>query len=117
MCIRDSNKADGPLFAGAETAGRGIGGVAQLRNGLVDLLLGLTGDIAGVVDGCLLYTSEQQLLHFLHYFLHLLESESFRQKNLSLFFLISPNFRHSPNQSPVLAAFRKSSVIIISKHF
>ena len=45
------NKADGPLFAGAETAGRGIGGVAQLRNGLVDLLLGLTGDIAGVVDG------------------------------------------------------------------
>ena len=45
------DEADGLLFPRAEAPGGGVGGVAQLPDGLIDLLLGFPGDIAGGVDG------------------------------------------------------------------
>ena len=45
------DEAHGPLLSSAETAGGGIRRIAQLSDGLIDLLLSLLRDIAGIIDG------------------------------------------------------------------
>ena len=45
------DKAHGLFLAGAEAAGGGVRRIAQLRDGLVHLFLGLAGNITGIVDG------------------------------------------------------------------
>ena len=44
------NKSDGFFLSGAEAPGGGVRRVAQLRYGPVNPVLGLAGDIPGVVD-------------------------------------------------------------------
>ena len=46
-----NDEADGFLLPRAEAPGGGVGGVAQLADGLIDPLLGLSGDVTGAVDG------------------------------------------------------------------
>ena len=45
------DKADGFFLAGTEASGGSVRRIAQLRNGFIDLLLGLAGNIAGRIDG------------------------------------------------------------------
>ena len=45
------DESNGFFLAGAETPGRGIGGVSQLLNGPINLIFGLAGNIPGRVDG------------------------------------------------------------------
>ena len=46
-----NDEADGLFLAGAEAPGGGVRRVAQLRNGPVDLIPGLAGNVAGGVNG------------------------------------------------------------------